>query len=69
MTLSISITRPSARRRASAVSLADFFALWQQRRALANMPAERLSDIGLTRADAAHEAARPFWDLPAHWRR
>ncbi|MBT8412296.1 MAG: DUF1127 domain-containing protein, partial [Octadecabacter sp.] len=62
MTLTISITRPSARRRSLAVSLADFAALWKQRRALANMPTERLSDLGLTRADAAREAARPFWD-------
>jgi len=67
MTLSISITRPSARR--LALSLADFVALWQQRRALANLPAERLCDLGLTRADAAREAARPVWDVPAHWHR
>lgn len=68
MTLSISITRPSTRRTAR-LSLADFIALWQQRRALANMPADRLCDLGLTRADAAREAARPIWDVPAHWRR
>lgn len=35
-----------------------------QRRALATMDAEQLADIGLTREQAAREAARPFWDLP-----
>lgn len=69
MTLSLSLTRPAAGRRTAALSLADFFALWQQRRALANMPAHRLCDLGLTRADALREAARPMWDMPAYWHR
>jgi uncharacterized protein YjiS (DUF1127 family) len=32
-----------------------------QRRALADLDDERLRDIGLTRAEARIEAARPFW--------
>jgi uncharacterized protein YjiS (DUF1127 family) len=32
-----------------------------QRRALAELDDERLRDIGLTRAEARIEAARPFW--------
>jgi uncharacterized protein YjiS (DUF1127 family) len=32
-----------------------------QRRALAELDDDRLRDIGLTRAEAQIEAARPFW--------
>lgn len=39
---------------------------WQevarQRRALAAMDDHMLKDIGITRADACREAARPFWN-------
>jgi len=38
---------------------------WQKsasRIALAQLPDERLADIGLTRAERDREAARPFWD-------
>ncbi|PKQ13152.1 MAG: hypothetical protein CVT70_05355 [Alphaproteobacteria bacterium HGW-Alphaproteobacteria-1] len=40
-------------------------AVWQQRRALARLGDAALADLGLTRAEAEHEAGRPFWDLPA----
>ncbi len=43
--------------------------LARQRRALAEMDAHRLSDIGLSAEEARREAARPFWDAPEHWRR
>jgi uncharacterized protein YjiS (DUF1127 family) len=33
------------------------------RRALHNLPDERLADIGISRAEARREAARPFWDF------
>lgn len=33
----------------------------RQRRVLANMNEHQLKDIGLTRADALHEAQKPFW--------
>lgn len=40
-------------------------ALWheraRQRRALAELPSELLKDIGVSRADAAREAGKPFW--------
>jgi len=42
--------------------------LLQQRRALAQLDDTRLADLGLTRAAAQAEAARPFWDAPEHWR-
>jgi uncharacterized protein YjiS (DUF1127 family) len=46
---------------------------WQevsrQRRALLQLDARLLKDIGATRADAEHEASRPFWDLAQRrWR-
>jgi len=36
--------------------------VWRQRRALAELDDHRLDDLGLTRRDAAREAARPIWD-------
>ena len=36
----------------------------RQRRQLATLNDYMLRDLGLTRADAEHEAARPFWDVP-----
>lgn len=44
-------------------------ALWQSRRALARLDASRLDDIGVSPETASHEAQRPFWDVPANWRR
>jgi uncharacterized protein YjiS (DUF1127 family) len=42
-------------------------ALWRQRRTLASLDDHMLSDIGLTRAQAQAESARPVWDAPGHW--
>lgn len=39
-----------------------------ERRALGRLTDAQLADIGLSRAAAEAEAARPFWDLP-HGRR
>ena len=42
---------------------------WQvarERRALANVDARTLSDIGMSEEQASIEAGRPFWDLPAN---
>ncbi len=36
------------------------------RRQLAQLDDARLADIGITRADAEREAARPLLDIPAH---
>jgi len=35
---------------------------------LADGDSHLLADIGLTRAAARAEAARPIWDVPANWR-
>jgi uncharacterized protein YjiS (DUF1127 family) len=45
--------------------MVDTFALWherdRQRRVLLTLDDRLLSDIGVTRAEAEGEAARPFW--------
>ena len=41
--------------------IVKWHARWQNRRALEEMPTERLVDIGMTREEALHEAAKPFW--------
>ncbi len=43
-------------------------ALARQRRRLAELDDAMLHDIGLTRDQALHEARRPRWDAPDHWR-
>ena len=42
--------------------------LHRQRARLAALDDHMLRDIGLTRDEAAAEAARPVWDVPSHWR-
>ncbi len=49
--------------------VADAHAAWRQRRALARLDDAALKDIGVSATDAAREARRPIWDVPAHWRR
>lgn len=50
------------------LGLMSYFDLYRQRRALAALDDHQLRDLGLTRAQAEAEAARPLWDAPAHWR-
>ena len=40
-----------------------------QRRALRKLDSAALNDLGLTYDQAKCEANRPFWDVPATWRR
>ena len=51
------------------VSLATLYDVWRSRRALARLDHAALDDIGVDRARAAREAAKPVWDVPATWRR
>jgi len=44
-------------------------AAWRQRRALARLDNAALNDIGISRAEAQNESARPVWDVPSHWLR
>ncbi|MDP7151739.1 MAG: DUF1127 domain-containing protein [Paracoccaceae bacterium] len=41
--------------------------LRRQRRALAELDAYALADIGVTADEAETESARPVWDAPVHW--
>jgi uncharacterized protein YjiS (DUF1127 family) len=43
-------------------------ALARSRRRLIDLDDHLLRDIGLDRADALAEAARPLWDAPMHWK-
>lgn len=43
-------------------------AVRHQRRALESLDDAALRDIGISRAEAAREAARPIWDAPDTWR-
>lgn len=61
-TLTLAHARTAAHR-GLVSAFADMFATWRQRRELAALDGHRLADIGLTRADALREAARPAWDL------
>ncbi|MFN0115832.1 MAG: DUF1127 domain-containing protein [Paracoccaceae bacterium] len=44
-------------------------AVARQRHRLAALDDHLLRDIGIDRATAAAEAARPVWDVPVHWLR
>ena len=52
---------------AALTRLGAMIAIYRSRRALAALDADALTDIGLTATEAAHEARRPFWDIPAAW--
>ncbi|MBN9678392.1 DUF1127 domain-containing protein [Salipiger bermudensis] len=60
--------KPSAQHRPLLHRLLDLQALWRQRRRLAELDDAALRDMGISRADALHEASRKPWDAPAHWR-
>ena len=40
-------------------------AVARERRMLARLDSDALTDLGLTEDQVAREVARPFWDLPA----
>lgn len=63
MTLSLSAVRAPSRSSVRSTPIATFFAVWQERRALAKMDDARLRDLGISPTEAAREAARPIWDL------
>lgn len=43
-------------------ALVRWYRVSQERRALSELPSERLEDIGLTREAVKREVERPFWD-------
>jgi uncharacterized protein YjiS (DUF1127 family) len=75
--ISLSLPRAPRQRRAGIVqTLLGLREVMRQRRALAQLDAHLLDDLGLTDADVRREAARaPWdmpddvpWDVPNHWR-
>ncbi|NRB05400.1 MAG: DUF1127 domain-containing protein [Rhodobacteraceae bacterium] len=56
------------RRRGYGALLTNLIVLWRSRRALAQLDARALEDVGLTQQMAQDEAERPVWDVPANWR-
>lgn len=71
MTLSLSTVRVaqrSAPRTSLTAIIATSFTVWKQRRALAALAPHQLKDMGISRQNAALEAARPLWDLPRQTR-
>lgn len=67
--LTDTLRRPLARTAIRPIPLIQMYYLWRSRRALARLDAARLSDIGLSVAQAQAEAQRSIWDVPAHWLR
>lgn len=59
----------AAPRRALRCTLPAMIALWRSRRALEALSDAQLRDVGISRARARTEAARPAWDAPASWKR
>lgn len=51
-----------------AAPLRRAYTLRRERQALARLDDHILADIGLSRAEALAESARPLWDAPKHWR-
>ena len=70
MTISLSRNPARARQPVSVTSrLAAMIAVARQRRALRNLDDHLLCDIGVSDQEAAREADRPVWDVPANWRK
>lgn len=64
----IELTRPRhAARKPLGTVILGLINLARQRRTLAGLDDAALKDIGLTRAEARAEAARPLWDAPENW--
>jgi len=64
MSISMSSVSCAANAPKSRISLSLIIAVWAERRVLSRLDESRLNDLGFTSAEAAREAARPFWDLP-----
>lgn len=58
------LTRPELRALRVTLPLGAWVRVARERRQLAQMDERRLRDLGIDPAEAAREAARPFWDLP-----
>ena len=61
----VALASPASTLRQTLLAFAGHYGAWislsRQRRALAELDAHLLRDIGVTPYDAAREAAKPFW--------
>ena len=48
--------------------VAAAYAVYRQRRQLADLDAHLRADLGLTEADVLRETNRSVWDVPTSWR-
>lgn len=62
----VPVTQP---RKSFIARLSHMIAVSRQRHALRNLDDHLLADIGVSNAQAACEASRPAWDVPANWRK
>lgn len=60
-TWSAMLGRATRAPRRAGVALWHWYARAHERRALMELDERLLRDIGVTRADAEHEASKPFW--------
>jgi uncharacterized protein YjiS (DUF1127 family) len=51
-----------------AARIGTAFAIWRQRRALAELPEHLRQDVGLSETEITREIRRPLWDMPNTWR-
>ena len=49
-------------------AITNIIALRRQRAQLAQLDADRLADMGISRDAALKEARAPIWDVPQNWR-
>ncbi|WP_170331580.1 DUF1127 domain-containing protein [Ruegeria arenilitoris] len=64
----VAVSKKCAHRKPSkGLGLWTLLGLARQRRSLAKLDDRALEDIGVSRAEADTEAARPFWDAPVNW--
>ncbi|SPH18558.1 hypothetical protein DEA8626_02098 [Defluviimonas aquaemixtae] len=69
MAYTVSHSLPRPRRTGLVARFRDMVEIRRQRRALLDLNAHLLKDIGLSAQEAQEESERPVWDVPDHWRR
>lgn len=60
---------PRCPRKPLVALLLSLLATRKQRRALGELDADRLDDIGITSEEAQLESRKSIWDSPGHWMR
>ncbi|WP_420860935.1 DUF1127 domain-containing protein [Algirhabdus cladophorae] len=50
------------------LSIFSLLTLHRSRRALAQLDARQLADVGISEQNARAEAAQPVWNVPKNWR-